>query len=274
MANNDMFNEPGYGYTGEMREPIGVYTAKTFGWMALGLVVTFAVAFFIDVTPLVFILYGNGILPFILLIAELIVVGVLSARVHSLSVGGARALFFLYAIINGVTFAGVFFLYDLNMVIFAFGIAALYFGVLAAYGYITKRDPHAPGGRCLFAGLIFLAVFWLLSLFLPLSGFERIVCLIGLVIFMGLTAYDTQENQALLRELRRRERDGAQILHHQRAGAVSRLFEHLPVYPAPAGAPPRLTAKMRRAPFAKGARGFCLDAKKTDARFPRASAFL
>ena len=62
-----------------MREPIGVYTAKTFGWMALGLVVTFAVAFFIDVTPLVFILYGNGILPFILLIAELIVVGVLSA---------------------------------------------------------------------------------------------------------------------------------------------------------------------------------------------------
>ena len=192
MANNDMFNEPGYGYTGEMREPIGVYTAKTFGWMALGLVVTFAVAFFIDVTPLVFILYGNGILPFILLIAELIVVGVLSARVHSLSVGGARALFFLYAIINGVTFAGVFFLYDLNMVIFAFGIAALYFGVLAAYGYITKRDLTRLG-PLLFAGLIFLALFWLLSLFLPLSGFERIVCLIGLVIFMGLTAYDTQK---------------------------------------------------------------------------------
>ena len=192
MSDMNMFNEPGYGYEAQGGEPLSAYTAKTFGWMALGLVVTFAVAFFIDVTPLVFILYGNGILPFILLIAELVVVGVLSARVHSLSVGGARALFFLYAIINGVTFAGVFFLYDLNMVIFAFGIAALYFGVLAAYGYITKRDLTRLG-PLLFAGLIFLAVFWLLSLFLPLSGFERIVCLIGLVIFMGLTAYDTQK---------------------------------------------------------------------------------
>ncbi len=195
MPDNEMFNEPGYGFSpgSSEVEPIGVYTAKTFGWMALGLLVTFALAFVIDATPLVFLLYYQfPALPFIMAIAELIVVMVLSAKVHSLSVGAARGLFFLYAALNAVTFSGLFFLYDLNRVIFVFGITALYFGVLALYGYKTKRN-LASLRVILFSGLIFLLLFWLVSMFIPMTGFERIACLIGLVVFMGYTAYDTQK---------------------------------------------------------------------------------
>ena len=174
-------------------EPIGVYTAKTFGWMALGLLATFAVAFATWASGLwLTVLVQMPMIPFLLAIAEIAVVFFLSARIKSMSIGTARGMFFLYAVLNGLTFSSFFVLYDVASLIIAFGMTALYFGVLAAYGYVTKRDLSnlAP---ILTSGLIFLVIFWVLSIFLPLSGFEKLVCFIGVAIFMGYTAYDTQK---------------------------------------------------------------------------------
>ena len=121
---------------------------------------------------------------------------VLSARLHKLSIGAARGLFFAYAVLNGITFSAVFFAYDVQILLTVFALTSLYFGVLAAYGWFTKRD--LSGLRpILTAGLIFLLVFWLISMFLPLSGFDRIICFVGLAVFMGLTAYDTQKIKQL-----------------------------------------------------------------------------
>lgn len=174
-------------------EPVSAYAAKTFGWMALGLAATFAVAFAAAVSGLWFmVLVQMPMIPFLLAIAELAAVIFLSARIKHMSVGTARAMFFLYAILNGLTFSGFFILYDVTSLILAFGMTALYFGALAAYGYVTKRD-LSNLRSILLAGLIFLAVFWVLSIFLPLSGFDRIVCFIGVGIFMAYTAYDTQK---------------------------------------------------------------------------------
>lgn len=174
-------------------EPIGVYTAKTFGWMALGLLATFAVAFATWASGLwLTVLVQMPMIPFLLAIAEIAVVFFLSARIKNMSIGTARGMFFLYAVLNGLTFSSFFVLYDAASLIIAFGMTALYFGVLAAYGYVTKRDLSnlAP---ILTSGLIFLVIFWVLSIFLPLSGFEKLVCFIGVAIFMGYTAYDTQK---------------------------------------------------------------------------------
>ena len=107
-------------------------------------------------------------------LAEVITVIVLGARLHKLSAGGATALFFVYAILNGLTFSTLFLVYDVATMVYVFGLTALYFGVLAAYGYFTKRD--LTGLRSfLFAGLLFLALYWVVSIFLPMAMYDKVV---------------------------------------------------------------------------------------------------
>ena len=171
------------------------FMSKTFGWMFAGLLVTFLVGIGAVTTGLIYPLITSGL--FILTsIAELVLVFVLSARVQTLQPSTATGIFFAYAVLNGITFSAVFFAYDVQILLTVFALTSLYFGVLAAYGWFTKRD--LSGLRpILTAGLIFLLVFWLISMFLPLSGFDRIICFVGLAVFMGLTAYDTQKIKQL-----------------------------------------------------------------------------
>ncbi len=176
-----------------IRETLGSYTARTFFWMFLGLLVTFSTAWWGAASGVVYrMLYSIPGIQLVLLIAELVVVVVLSRRIHSIGVTTARILFFAYALITGVTFSSLFIAYDLGILILAFGMTALYFGGMALYGYFTKSDLSRLG-PVLSAGLIVLVVFGFLSLFLPLGAFDRIACMAGIAVFVGLTAYDTQK---------------------------------------------------------------------------------
>ena len=179
-------------------ETLSRYTAQAFLWMALGLLVTFGVSIvgYVTLLPL-YILAINEYALIVLTVLELIVVIVLSAKLHSMPIGAARALFLVYALLNGVVFSTYFFLFELSSMVLAFGAAALYFGVMAAVGYFAKVD-FSRIRNLLFGGLIFLVVFGLLSMFIPaLAMFDRIVCLVGIAIFMLYTAYDTQKLQHL-----------------------------------------------------------------------------
>ncbi len=173
---------------GVRRESVSAYTAKTFGWMFLGLTTTFVVALAMYFTGAVSMLY-QGFIPYVLLIAEVGVVLYLSARLHKLSIGTARALFFAYAVLNGVTFSSIFAVYSVTSLVFVFGMTALYFGVMALYGYATKADLSRIRPVLMF-GLVALIAMLLLSIFIP--GLETGMCLIGIVIFVAFTAYDTQ----------------------------------------------------------------------------------
>lgn len=176
-----------------VRETLGSYTTRTFFWMFLGLLVTFSIAWWGAVSGFVWrMLYSVPGIQLVLLIAELAVVLVLSARIHKIQVTTARILFFAYAIITGVTFSVLFIAYDLGVLILCFGMTAVYFGAMALYGHFTKTD-LCRLRPILVGGLLFLIVFGLLSLFLPLYNFERGICLIGVAIFLGFTAYDTQK---------------------------------------------------------------------------------
>jgi len=188
-----MFQENGSQWMeGTSAEPLNVYTTKTFGWMFLGLLVTFGTAIAFSAGGGLYYLLTLGMpAVFALCIAELVLVMVLSARLGKMSIAGARGLFFAYAILNGVTFSAVFFAYDVQILLSVFALTALYFGALAAYGWLTKRDLSGLGTILGFS-VLFLLVFWVLSMFLPLGDFERIICFIGLAVFMGCTAYDTQ----------------------------------------------------------------------------------
>ena len=172
------------------------FVAKTFGWMFAGLLVTFAVAVGTVSTGAYVMLFNTG-LVFALTIAELILVLVLSARITKLQPSTATAMFFVYAVLNGINLSVYFIAYDLSTLILAFLVGAVYFGVMAVYGANTQRDllgwaPKLMGG--LVALLVTALVGGLFGLLFGISfGFLDVVyCGLSVLLFMGMTAYDTQ----------------------------------------------------------------------------------
>lgn len=175
-------------------ESVGRYTAKTFLLMFLGLLVTFAVAFFGYATLLV--PYAMFTIPgfhLIILVAELAVVVSMTAFLYKISTAVATLCFFIYSILTGIVFSTYFLIFELPSLILVFGATALYFGGMAVFGYVTHIDLSRMR-TVLFSGLIFLIVANVLMMFIPgLEVMDQVVCTIGLVIFLGYTAYDTKK---------------------------------------------------------------------------------
>lgn len=184
-----------YSQTSAYGESLGRYTAKTFGWMFAGLLFTFAISVALSVSGGILYLLYIPALPYILLIAELGVVFYLSARIEKMSVGTARAMFFVYAALNGVVFSVYFLIFHVTVLMGVFFITALFFGIMALIGYFGNINFSALR-PFMMAGLIFLAGFWLLSMFINLSAYETVVCAIGIFIFLIVTAYDAKKIQA------------------------------------------------------------------------------
>ena len=171
------------------------FMSKSFGWMFAGLLVTFAVGIGAVMTGLIYPLINSGL--FILTsIAELVLVFTLSARVQKLQPSTATGIFFGYAVLNGLNLSAIFLVYDYRNLILAFLVGAVYFGVMAVYGNVTNRDLTGWGPKLL-GGLIALIVCSLVGGLFAAFGMsfgvmDLVFCAVGLLIFMGLTAYDTQ----------------------------------------------------------------------------------
>lgn len=176
-------------------EPLNRYTAKTFGWMFAGLLVTFLVAMTAYMTGLVWYVFAIPYAVLVLGIAEVAVVLYMSARINKVSVGTARALFLTYSVLNGVVFSAYFLIYALPSMVFIFGATALFFGIMAAVGYTTRAD-LSNLRNFLIGGLVFLLVFWVAAMFINLERFEIVACTVGIFIFLVFTAYDTQKIRA------------------------------------------------------------------------------
>lgn len=171
------------------------YMAQTFGWMFVGLMITFLLAAALALTGGVYYMFSIPYIMTILLIAELAVVLFMSAGILKRSVAVTRTLFAVYSILNGIVFSVYFVAFDVAKLIFIFGLTALFFGGFALYGRFTKTD--LSGLRpLLVGGLIFLLIAGLLTLFIDMSSLERIICMVGIVIFLCFTAYDTQKIKA------------------------------------------------------------------------------
>ena len=174
-------------------ETLAEYTAKTFGWMFAGLMVTFLVALAGYTSGIGILLLRNTLLFWGLAIAEIAVVMVMCARIHKIGVGTARGMFFLYAALNGLVFSCYFYLYQMFDLVLAFGATALYFGIMAAYGYLTKQDLSGWAKPLMF-GLIAMLIVSVFGIFF--GGVNILLCCVGIVIFACYTAYDTQKIKA------------------------------------------------------------------------------
>mgnify|MGYP005769067087 FL=1 len=174
-------------------ETLSEYTAKTFGWMFAGLMVTFLVALAGYTSGIGILLLRSPILFLGLAIAEIAVVVGMSARIHKIGVSTARGMFFLYAALNGAVFSCYFYLYQMFDLVLAFGATALYFGIMAAYGYLTKQD-LSGWAKPLFFGLIAMLIVSVVGIFI--GGVNILLCCLGIIIFACYTAYDTQKIKA------------------------------------------------------------------------------
>lgn len=188
------------------QETLGRYTAKTFGLMFLGLMVTFGIAYYLSNTDSGWLLLVRIVLslpeavatrvPLILAGAELLVVIVMSFRLQKMSPVTAAVCFFIYAFLTGITFGFIFAVYTLDSLALIFGFTALYFGGMAVFGFVTRVDLSRLR-NILLGGLIALIVVNVLMLFIPgLQVLDRVLCTIGVVIFLAYTAYDTQKLKA------------------------------------------------------------------------------
>ena len=184
------------GYASSQGDTLGQYTAKTFLWMMLGLLVTFAVAIGCWVTGVLYYLVFSGMFQIVqlsVLIATLVMAFTMGRRIEKMAVGTAVAMFIVFSALFGFTLSIYLLIYELTTLTLCFLLTAVYFGALTAYGFFTKRD-LSNIRIILFSGTIFLIVFGLLSMFIPgLYMFDRVICLIGIATFLGWTAYDTQK---------------------------------------------------------------------------------
>ena len=171
------------------------YVSRTFGWMFVGLMITFLLAAALAMTGAVIYLFVNPYIPMVLLIAEVAVVFIMSAGILKRPVGVTRVLFALYSVLNGLVFSAYFVIYDVANLVLIFGLTALFFGAFALYGRFTKTDLSRLR-PLLFGGLIFLLIAGILTMFLNLSSVERIICMVGIVVFLCFTAYDVQKIKA------------------------------------------------------------------------------
>lgn len=173
---------------------LGRYTARTFLRMALGLLITFVVSVFWYYSDMTW--HAYHAIPYfqiIVLVAELAVVIGMSAMLQKISPAAAMACFLVYSVLTGITFSTYFYIYDAASLTLIFGATALYFGGMAVFGYLTNIDLSRIRS-VLLGGLIFLIIANVAMLFIPgLAVADRVICTVGVVIFLAYTAYDTQK---------------------------------------------------------------------------------
>ncbi|MFC1546320.1 Bax inhibitor-1/YccA family protein [bacterium] len=169
------------------------FMAKVYGWMASALGVTAFISFFTASSPaLLKLIIGNPILFFGLIIAELMMVGYLAGAINRISAKSASWIFFGYAALNGLTLSFIFVAYTSTSIATAFFVTAGMFAVMSIYGYTTKKDLTSMGGFMIM-GLFGIIIASVVNLFLRSSTLYWMITYIGVLIFVGLTAYDTQK---------------------------------------------------------------------------------
>ena len=175
-----------------------VLMRKVYTWMTLALVITGITAWVVAHSPAILqMIMTNKILFLSLLFGELILVWSVSAAINRLSLTTATLLFVLYSVLNGVTMSFIFLAYTYESVTNVFLITAGTFAAMAFFGYFTKTDLSSIG-RILFMALIGLIIATIVNIFVKSSGFGMILNYLGVLIFVGLTAWDTQKIKQML----------------------------------------------------------------------------
>lgn len=166
--------------------------SKVFGWMFAGLLVTFLTGYYISLNEYALAKIFSGIGYILMIAIELGLVIFLSARIRKMKPTTARICFLLYSFITGITFGGIFIIYELTSIVYAFLITAIVFGLCALLGKFSKID-FTKFGTYLYIGLFAVIICSVVNIFLKAPIINTILSGAIIIIFMGLTAYDIQK---------------------------------------------------------------------------------
>jgi len=183
-------------------EVVNAFMRGVYGWMSGGLALTALVSYIVINSQALMQMFfvvdpatgtaSMSTLVFILLFAELGIVFYLSARISTMNPATATGLFMLYSGLNGLTLTPILLAYTAESVASTFFISAGMFGAMSAYGLLTKKD-LTSWGSLLFMGLIGIIIAMVVNMFMQSSAMAFAISAIGVIIFLGLTAYDTQK---------------------------------------------------------------------------------
>ena len=172
-------------------EGLRQHMLRVYNYMGLGLVMTGLVAFIVGTTPALYVPIFSTPLKWVVMLAPLAFVFIFSFRMESMSASGAQTLFWAFCAVMGLSLASIFLVFTGTSIARTFFIAAAMFGATSLYGYTTKRD-LSQFGSFLIMGLIGVVIASLVNLFLASSALQFAISVIGIVVFVGLTAWDTQ----------------------------------------------------------------------------------
>lgn len=182
----------------EISAAFPILMRKVYVWMSLALVITGFTAYYVASNEsLLMTIVTNQILFWGLVIAELVLVIALSAAINKLSLTVATFMFVAYSVINGVTLSFIFIVYAMSSIASAFLITAGTFAAMALFGYFTKTDLTSMG-KILMMALVGIIIATIVNIFLKSSGLEMILNYLGVLVFVGLTAYDSQKIKQML----------------------------------------------------------------------------
>jgi FtsH-binding integral membrane protein len=169
------------------------YVRSVYNWMGIGLALTGFTAYYVSNSEsLLRLVFGNPLLLMVLILAELGLVFAIAGMVNRMSAGTATALFVIYSTLNGVTLSSIFLVYARASIVSTFFICAATFIACSLYGWTTKKDLTSLGGFMMM-GLIGIVIASLVNMFVRSSSMSMIISYIGVFVFVGLTAYDTQK---------------------------------------------------------------------------------
>ena len=208
---------------GNVRERENTLLRNVYGYMTIGLILTAAVAYFASVTPAIinlFLLNPAG--SIVLIIAQFAIVFFLSSRVERMSTGAAVTAFFAYAALTGISFSSIFIVYAGTTIWKAFLTTALMFAGMTVYAAVSKKN-IAGWTRYLMMGLWGVIIATLVNMFLGSSTLDLIISIVGIVLFVGLTVWDTKR----IMEMNREYGSEMTVSEHTKLGIIGALDLYL-----------------------------------------------
>jgi uncharacterized protein len=189
MNDTLIFNDEQYRSAEEINSAMG----RVYGHMSLAVIVSMLVSYWVGTTPELLQLFFTGITKWIVIFAPLVAIfGISAVLANNPSKGVAQLCLHGFAALMGLSFATIFAVFTMGSIVSAFMGAAVLFGVMSGYGYFTKRSLDSVG-KFMFVGLIAICIASIVNIFIGSTVMQMVISALAIIIFLGLTAYDTQQ---------------------------------------------------------------------------------